>query len=150
MSIEFYGIKDGFSINVYLCRVVTFAIIEIFNNLIFIYYEKHVQKCREDGVVHLPVADVTNRMRPEVKLKLAIAAANKQCPMDMGASGEISSITFDGSDVVYVLLMNESFLNIDALKENPDAMKSAVTVMFGNPQGPLKRCWIWLSVLIPV
>ena len=32
------------------------------------------------------------------KLKLAIAAANKQCPMDMGASGEISSITFDGSD----------------------------------------------------
>ena len=66
LSIEFYGIKDGFSINVYLCRVVTFAIIEIFNNLIFIYYEKHVQKCREDGVVHLPVADVTNRMRPEV------------------------------------------------------------------------------------
>ena len=55
--------------------------------------------------------------------------------MVMGASGEISSITFDGSDVVYVLLMNESFLNIDALKENPDAMKSAVTVMFGNPQG---------------
>ena len=44
LSIEFYGIKDGFSINVYLCRVVTFAIIEIFNNLIFIYYEKHVQK----------------------------------------------------------------------------------------------------------
>ena len=73
------------------------------------------------------------------KLKLAIAAANKQCPMDMGASGEISSITFDGSDVVYVLLMNESFLNIDALKENPDAMKSAVTVMFGNPQGSIKE-----------
>ena len=73
------------------------------------------------------------------KLKLAIAAANKQCPMDMGASGEISSITFDGADVVYVLLMNESFLNIDALKENPDAMKSAVTVMFGNPQGSIKE-----------
>ena len=53
------------------------------------------------------------------KLKLAIELADKQCPMDMGASGEISSITFDGSDVVYVLLMNESFLNIDALKENP-------------------------------
>lgn len=139
MSIEFYGIKDGFSINVYLCRVVTFAIIEIFNNLIFIYYEKHVQKCREDGVVHLPVADVTNRIGQKSKLKLAIAAANKQCPMDMGASGEISSITFDGSDVVYVLLMNESFLNIDALKENPDAMKSAVTVMFGNPQGSIKE-----------
>ena len=27
------------------------------------------------------------------KLKLAIAAANKQCPMDMGASGEISQQT---------------------------------------------------------
>ena len=73
------------------------------------------------------------------KLKLAIVVAIKQCPMDMGASGEISSITFDGADVVYVLLMNESFLNIDALKENPDAMKSAVTVMFGNPQGSIKE-----------
>ncbi len=41
------------------------------------------KKCREDGVVHLPVADVTNRMRPEVQTPLAIAAANKQCPMDM-------------------------------------------------------------------
>ena len=41
--------------------------------------------------------------------------------------------------MVYVLLMNESFLNIDALKENPDAMKSAVTVMFGNPQGSIKE-----------
>ncbi len=71
------------------------------------------------------------------KLKLAIAAANKQCPMDMVFA--IFSITFDGADVVYVLLMNESFLNIDALKENPDAMKSAVTVMFGNPQGSIKE-----------
>ena len=42
-------------------------------------------------------------------------------------------------DKGYVLLMNESFLNIDALKENPDAMKSAVTVMFGNPQGSICR-----------
>lgn len=33
LSIEFYGIKDGFSINVYLCRVVALVIIEIFNNL---------------------------------------------------------------------------------------------------------------------
>ena len=73
------------------------------------------------------------------KLKLAIEIANKQCPMDMGASGEISSITFDGSDVIYVMIMNESILNMDALKENPDAMKSAVTAMFGNPQGTIKE-----------
>ncbi len=72
------------------------------------------------------------------KLKFAIEAANRQCPMDMGVSGEISSITFDGSDVVYVMLMNESFLNIEALKGNPDAMKSAVAVMFGNPKGEVK------------
>lgn len=73
------------------------------------------------------------------KLKLAIEVANKQCPMDMGVSGEISSITFDGADVIYMMLMNESILNMDALKENPDAMKSAVTAMFGNPKGDIKK-----------
>ena len=30
------------------------------------------------------------------KLKLAIAAANKQCPMDMGASGEYSVLLLMG------------------------------------------------------
>ena len=37
------------------------------------------------------------------QLKLAIEMANKQCPMSIGTTGEISSITFDGTDVIYRL-----------------------------------------------
>ena len=45
------------------------------------------------------------------QLKLAIEMANKQCPMSIGTTGEISSITFDGTDVIYSLLMNEDYCN---------------------------------------
>ena len=64
--------------------------------------------------------------------------ANKQCPMSIGTTGEISSITFDGTDVIYNLLMNEDYLDLDALGKNTDAMKSAVMVMFKNPKGEIK------------
>lgn len=36
------------------------------NNQIIIYYAKLFQKCREDGIVHLPVTDVTDCMQSEV------------------------------------------------------------------------------------
>lgn len=72
------------------------------------------------------------------KLKLGIELTNKQCPMSMGTVGEISSITFDGTDVIYDMLMNEEYLNLDALKKNPDAMKSAVTAMVRNPAGEVR------------
>ena len=72
------------------------------------------------------------------QLKLAIEMANKQCPMSIGTTGEISSITFDGTDVIYSLLMNEDYLDLDALGKNTDAMKSAVMVMFKNPKGEIK------------
>lgn len=52
------------------------------------------------------------------QLKLAIEMANKQCPMSIGTTGEISSITFDGTDVIYSLLMNEDYLDLDALGKN--------------------------------
>ena len=73
------------------------------------------------------------------RLKLSIEAANKQCPISMGTAGEVTSITFDGSDVCYVLTMNEDYMNLDALKQNPEAMKSAVMAMFGNPNKDVKQ-----------
>lgn len=73
------------------------------------------------------------------KLKLAIEVAGKQCPIDMGAAGEVTSIVFDGTDVVYTMMMNEDLLNLEALDKNPDAMKSAVSAMFRNPQGAIKE-----------
>lgn len=72
------------------------------------------------------------------KLKLAIEAASKQCPMSMGTAGEVTDIDFDGKDVIYSLSMNEDYVNLDALEKNPAAMKSGVTAMFNNPKGEIK------------
>lgn len=73
------------------------------------------------------------------KLKISIEIANKQCPIMVGTTGEISSITFDGTNVIYSMLMNEDYLDLDALEKNPDAMKLAVAAMFKNPKGDIKQ-----------
>ena len=69
----------------------------------------------------------------EAKLKTVIGVANKQCPIDMGAVGTITSIIYDGNNVVYTLNMNEEITNIKILKDNPESMKSSITMMFQNP-----------------
>ena len=43
----------------------------------------------------------------EIKLKAGIEAANKQCPIDMGETGKITSIVYDGENVVYTFYLNE-------------------------------------------
>ncbi len=73
------------------------------------------------------------------KLMLTVAAGNKQCPISMGTAGEITSIDFDGTDVVYSLLMNDAYANFDAFEKVPEAMKSAVVAMFNNPQGEIRE-----------
>lgn len=72
------------------------------------------------------------------KLKLGIEAANKQCPMKMGTVGEVSSITYDGTDVIYILTMNEDYIDLQALDKNPDALKAAAVAMFRNPEKNIK------------
>ena len=74
----------------------------------------------------------------EAKLKTVIAVANKQCPIDMGAVGTITSI-YDGNNVVYTLNMNEEITNIKILKDNPESMKSSITMMFQNPAADVKE-----------
>ena len=75
----------------------------------------------------------------EAKLKTVIGVANKQCPIDMGAVGTITSIIYDGNNVVYTLNMNEEITNIKILKDNPESMKSSITMMFQNPAADVKE-----------
>ena len=75
----------------------------------------------------------------EAKLKTVIAVANKQCPIDMGAVGTITSIIYDGNNVVYTLNMNEEITNIKILKDNPESMKSSIKMMFQNPAADVKE-----------
>lgn len=53
------------------------------------------------------------------KLKLALEEANKQCPMDMGEIGQMSSIEFDDDamEVQFHYTINEDALSIDELKK---------------------------------
>lgn len=73
------------------------------------------------------------------KLKLAIEVAGKQCPISVGVAGEVTSIDFDGADVVYSMSMNEDYINLEALGKTPDTMKSGVSAMFNNPKGEIKK-----------
>lgn len=74
----------------------------------------------------------------DVKLKAAIQIANKQCPMDMGEVGMITSIVYDGSNVVYTFNVNEENVNIKALRENPESMKESIMVMYQHPTQEVK------------
>lgn len=73
------------------------------------------------------------------KLKAMVAIANKQCPMTLGDVGTITSIVYDGSNVVYTLNMNEEFTNIAVLKKNPENMKESIQSMFMNPAPGVKE-----------
>lgn len=75
----------------------------------------------------------------EAKLKTVIGIANKQCPLDMGEVGNITSIIYDGDNVVYTLNMNEEITNIKILKDNPESMKSSIKMMFQNPAADVKE-----------
>lgn len=75
----------------------------------------------------------------EAKLKAAIAIAQKQCPISLGEVGEISSITYGNSKVVYTFSMNEEYTNIDVFQKNPEMLKSSVKTMFANPDKNVKE-----------
>lgn len=75
----------------------------------------------------------------EAKLKAVITVANKQCPMDMGQAGKITSIIYDGNNVVYNFQLNEEITDIDALKKNQDGMKESIKTMFRNPTREVKK-----------
>ncbi len=72
------------------------------------------------------------------KLKLAAEAANKKCPVSMGAVGDVESITYEDGEVVYTLAINEQLSNMQAMKENPEDMKQMVLTNFANPEGNQK------------
>lgn len=75
----------------------------------------------------------------ETKLKTVIEIANKQCPMDMGQAGKITSIVYDGTNVVYTFNLNEAITDIKVLNTNPESMKDAMRTMFQNPSKEIKE-----------
>ena len=72
------------------------------------------------------------------KLKLAIEAGNKQCPINMGLAGEVESMSYDDGEVVFTYVLNENVGNVQAMEENPEVMKRTMRANFANPQGQMK------------
>ncbi len=66
------------------------------------------------------------------KLKRAVEEMNKECPMDMGAIGEMTGFEYKDGNVVMSYDVHENIVNIDALKANPDLMKQSALTMFSN------------------
>ena len=58
----------------------------------------------------------------------------------MGEVANITSIIYDGVNVVYTLNMNEEITNIKILKDNPESMKSSIKMMFQNCLLYTSRC----------
>ncbi len=75
----------------------------------------------------------------KTKLEAGIESANKQCPISLGAAGEVTGIRFDGTDVVYELSVDDAFLNLEALSKSPESMKAGIGAMLSNPKGDVKK-----------
>lgn len=75
----------------------------------------------------------------KTKLKTMVEITNKQCPMSLGEVGEITSIAYDGDNVVYTFSMNEEMINFEVLKENPGSIKASIATMFQNPSPNVKE-----------
>lgn len=96
---------------------------------------------RANGLIllcSLSLLVITTTSCQDIKLKAAIELANKECPINMGQAGKITSIVYDGDNVVYIFRLNEEITNIKTLKENPKGMKESIKIMFQNPTKEVK------------
>lgn len=66
------------------------------------------------------------------KLRLEIENANKECPMDLGILGKITSITYDeeSNDVNMEMRMNEQLGSFDALMSNKKMLHKSMMLAF--------------------
>lgn len=66
-------------------------------------------------------------------LKELAKKANDECPISMGMMGEISSIEFDGKDIVYFASVDEDWVDLDVMKENKEEAKQGILQYFTAP-----------------
>ena len=68
----------------------------------------------------------------ETRLKVAAEAVNKECPVSLGMSGEMTSVVYEDDAMVFTFTLNEQFNNIDALSANPENMKTSILAGMRN------------------
>lgn len=83
---------------------------------------------------------LTASCQQDSKLKKSVKQANKECPVSLGVSGEMTSITLDEetNTVIIDYLMDEQYFNVAVMKKNTDLLKDQVYSLIATAEGNLK------------
>lgn len=76
-----------------------------------------------------------NQMSRQI-LAQALDEVNENLPMSVGMVGDLTKFAIEGNDLVMELTVNESAVNIDALRSNPELMHELVVSMATNSSNP--------------
>lgn len=62
---------------------------------------------------------------------------NAQCPVSAGISGELTSVAYEKGDVNFTYSLNEQYVNLQNLRDNPTTTKANAKVTLANSTGTL-------------
>lgn len=75
----------------------------------------------------------------DAELRKGVEEANKSCPMSLGLLGELTSVTYEDGNVVFLYTIDEEFVKIEALNSYPDLTKENAVTFVNNATGSLKE-----------
>lgn len=73
------------------------------------------------------------------KLETGIEEANKQCPISLGALGEVKSITDEGGNMVMTFSVDDDIISVKAMKDNHELMHATALKMMQQAEAELKE-----------
>ncbi len=68
----------------------------------------------------------------ESKLKVGISSVQKECPISLGGMGEVTSITYENDEVVFLYTLDDEYINIAQMAENTDVTKKSIVSSLVN------------------
>lgn len=60
-----------------------------------------------------------------------------QCPVSIGITGELTNVAFEKGDVSFIYTVNEKYVNVQSLRDNPAATKANAKTTVANSTGPM-------------
>ena len=72
-------------------------------------------------------------------LKQQVEFLNRQCPLDLGVLGEVTSVDLDGQAIVYHVATNPRILKLDRLRDHVGDVKQGVLLYFANDTASLRQ-----------
>ena len=73
------------------------------------------------------------------KLQEAVKSINDACPASMGMIGEMTSAEIDGDNVILTMSVDEQYINLEGLKNNPEVHKANMKAVFRTPSDDMKE-----------